>query len=108
MVYQLQLLGCRFRRAVRKRGKKVILDLTPADEGCPAELDERAATAAICDLLEATDAAICTIKKVGIIAQATSCSSGSASTVLRRCLPLQGAAAALFRVIQGIWTTGMP
>ena len=87
VVYQLQLLGCRFRRAVRKRGKKIILDLTPTGEGCPAEPYERAATADICDLLEAADAAICTIEKVVVMAQASAACSAARNRLLRRCSP---------------------
>ena len=64
VVYQLQLLGCTFRRALRKSGKRIIARLSSAADRSPSEAEERSAAAAICDLLEATDAAILTIRKV--------------------------------------------
>ena len=102
VVYQLQLLGCRFRRAVRKRGKKIILDLTPTGEGCPAEPDERAASAAICDLLEAADAAICTIEKVGVMAQATSSLFRSANQIAEEMCPPTGCCCGIWSMTYGV------
>ena len=64
VVYQLQLLGCTFRRALRKSGKRIIVTLSSASEGLPLAEDERGAAAGICDLLQAADAAICAIQKV--------------------------------------------
>ena len=64
VVYQLQLLGCTFRRALRKQGKRIIVALSSASEGLPSAEDERAAAAGICNLLETADAAMCTIQKV--------------------------------------------
>ena len=65
VVYQLQLLGCTFRRALRKSGKRIIARLSGASsDSSPSEEDERCAAAAVCDLLEATDAAILTVQKV--------------------------------------------
>ncbi len=65
VVYQLQLLGCTFRRALRKSGKRIIAPLSGASsDSSPSEEDERCAAAAICDLLEATDAALLTVQKV--------------------------------------------
>lgn len=64
VVYQLQLLGCTFRRALRKSGKRIISRLSGAADGNPSEVEERCAAASICDLLEATDAAILTVQKV--------------------------------------------
>ena len=64
VVYQLQLLGCTFRRALRKRGKRIIVALSSASEGLPSAEDERVAAAGICDLLETADAAMRTIQKV--------------------------------------------
>ena len=58
VVYQLQLLGCTFRRALRKSGKRIIARLSGASsDSSPSEEEERCAAAAVCDLLEATDAA---------------------------------------------------
>ncbi|CAK0784852.1 hypothetical protein CVIRNUC_008057 [Coccomyxa viridis] len=64
VVYQLQLLGCTFRRALRKRGKRIIVALSSGSEGLPSAEDERAAAAGICDLLETADAAMRAIQKV--------------------------------------------
>ena len=64
VVYQLQLLGCTFRRALRKSGKRIIVALSSASEGLPSAEDERGAAAGICDLLEDADAAIRAIQMV--------------------------------------------
>ena len=64
VVYQLQLLGCTFRRALRKRGKRIIVTLSSASEGLPSAEDERVAAVGVCDLLETADAAMRTIQKV--------------------------------------------
>ena len=64
VVYQLQLLGCTFRRALRKSGRRIVSNLSSAAEDSPSEEDERSAAAAISDLLEACDAAILTVQKV--------------------------------------------
>ena len=64
VVYQLQLLGCTFRRALRKSGKRIVSRLSGAADDSPSEEEERCAAAAICDLLEAADAAILTVQKV--------------------------------------------
>lgn len=64
VVYQLQLLGCTFRRALRKSGRRIVSNLSSAADDSPSEEDERSAAAAICDLLEACDAAILTVQKV--------------------------------------------
>ena len=64
VVYQLQLLGCTFRRALRKRGKRIIVALSGTSEGPPSAEDERGAAAGVCDLLETADAAMRAIQKV--------------------------------------------
>lgn len=64
VVYQLQLLGCTFRRALRKGGKRIIAGLSASGEGCPLDADEHAAAARICSLMKAADAAIYTVQKV--------------------------------------------
>jgi len=64
VVFQLQLLGCTFRRALRKSGRRIVSNLSSAADDSPSEEDECSAAAAICDLLEACDAAILTVQKV--------------------------------------------
>ncbi|KAK9907295.1 hypothetical protein WJX75_000938 [Coccomyxa subellipsoidea] len=64
LVYQLQLYACTFRRAVRRTVKDILQALLGSEDPLPSQPAECRAAAAICELLDASDAAIHALKKV--------------------------------------------
>lgn len=66
LVYQLQLYACTFRRAVRRTVKDILQALLGSEDPLPSQPAECRAAAAICELLDASDAAIHALKKVPV------------------------------------------
>ncbi len=64
LVYQLQLYACTFRRAIRRTVKHILAKLLDSAVILPSEAAECRAAADICELLDASTAAVQTLQKV--------------------------------------------
>ncbi|BDA48116.1 hypothetical protein COCOBI_11-3740 [Coccomyxa sp. Obi] len=64
LVYQLQLYACTFRRAIRRTVKHILAKLLDSTDMLPSEAAECRAAADICELLDASTAAVHTLQKV--------------------------------------------
>ncbi|CAL8462889.1 g2423 [Coccomyxa elongata] len=64
LVYQLQLYACTFRRAIRRTVKHILAKLLDSTDILPSEAAECRAAADICELLDASTAAVQMLQKV--------------------------------------------